>query len=103
MSLLRRVQLNAYFYKVLYRSVQEGTQQGVPSQTGPLLLLQPPVEETNELFTNVLPSSNDSSIIKELKSRVAVLERTVLVMQRQHERTCEMVNTLLQVLNKTHL
>ena len=82
MSLLRRVQLNAYFYRVLYRSVQENTQQGVPSQAGPLLLPQPPAEETNEPSTSVLPPPNDSFTIEELRSRVATLERTVQMMQR---------------------
>ena len=83
MSLLRRVQLNAYFYRVLYRSVQESTQQGIPSQEGPLLLPQPPAEETNEPSTRELPPSSDSSAIEELRSRVATLERTVQMMQRQ--------------------
>ena len=101
MSLLRRVQLNAYFYRVIYRSVQESSQQRVLCQDGPLLIPQPPIEETNEPSTSVLPSSNDSSTIDELKSRVATLERTIQVMQRQQERTNEMIDTLLQVLGKT--
>ena len=101
MSLLRRVQLNAYFYRVIYRSVQESIQQRVLCQDGPLLIPQPPIEGTNEPFTSVLPSSNDSSTIEELKSRVATLERTIQVMQRQQERTNEMIDTLLQVLGKT--
>ena len=103
MSLLRRAQLNAYFYRVLYRSVQKNSQQGEQCQEGPLLLPQPPAEETNEPSATVLPSSNDSSKIEELKSRVATLERTVQVMQRQQERTSEMIEILLQVLNKTQL
>ena len=82
MSLLRRVQLNAYFYTVLYRNVQENTQQGVPSQTSPLLLLQPPAMETNEPSTSDLPPSSDSSTIEELRSRVATLERTVQMVQK---------------------
>ena len=101
MSLLRRVQLNAYFYRVIHRSVQESSQQRVLCQDGPLLIPQPLIEETNEPSTSVLPSSNDSSIIDELKSRVATLERTIQVMQRQQERTSEMIDTLLQVLGKT--
>ena len=103
MSLLRRVQLNAYFYRVLYRSVQEDTQQGVPSQAGPLLLPQLPTEETNEPFTSDLSPPSDSSIIEELKSRVATLERTVQMIQRQQEQTTKMIDTLLQVLSKTQL
>ena len=101
--MLRRVHLNAYFYRVLYRSVQESTQQEVLSQEGPLLLPQSPAKETNEPSTSVLPSQDDSSIIQELKSRVATLERTVQGMQRQQEQTSEMLNTLLQVLDKTHM
>ena len=70
-------------------------------QDGPLLIPQPPIEEINEPSTSVLPSSNESSTIEELKSRVATLERTIQVMQRQQERTSEMIDTLLQVLGKT--
>ena len=103
MSLLRRVQLNAYFYRVLYRSVQEDTQQGVPSQVGPLLLLQAPAKKTNEPSTSELPPPNDSSIIEELKSRVATLERTVQMMQKQQEQATKTIDTLLQVLSKTQL
>ena len=103
MSLLRRVQLNAYFYKVLYRSVQEGTQQGVPSQVGPLLLLQPPAKKTNEPSTSDLPPPSDSSTIEELRSRVATLERIVQMVQKQQEQSTKMIDTLLQVLSKTQL
>ena len=103
MSLLRRVQLNAYFYRVLYRSVQENTQQGVPSQMGPLLLLQQPADETNEPSTSDLPLPSDSSAIEELRSQVATLERTVQMIQRQHEQSTKMIDTLLQVLSKTQL
>ena len=103
MSLLRRVQLNAYFYRVLYRGVHESTQQGVPSQEGPLLLPQPPDEETNEPSTTVLPPPSDSSTIEELRSRVATLERTIQMMQRQQEQTTKMMDTLLQVINRTPL
>ena len=103
MSLLRRVQLNAYFYRVLYRSVQENTQQSVQYQEDPLLLPQPPAKETNEPSTSVLQPLSDSSIIEGLKSRVVALERTVQTMQRQQERTNEMIDTLLQVLNKTQV
>ena len=103
MSLLRRVQLNAYFYKVLYRSVQEGTQQGVPSQVGPLLLLQAPTKKINDPSTSDLPPPSDSSIIEELRSRVATLERTVQMMQKQQEQATRKIDTLLQVLNKIQL
>ena len=87
----------------MYRSVQENTQQGVPSQTGPLLLLQPPVVETNEPSTSDLPPPSDSSAIEELRSRVATLERTVQMMQKQQEQATKTIDTLLQVLSKTQL
>ena len=103
MSLLRRVQLNAYFYKVLYRSVQEDTQQGVQSRVGPLLLLQAPTKETNEPSTSDLPPPSDSSTIEELRSRVTTLERTVQMMQKQQEQATKMIDTLLQVLSNTQL
>ena len=103
MSLLRRVQLNAYFYTVLYRNVQENTQQGVPSQKSPLLLLQPPVVEANEPSTSDLPPPSDSSAIEELRSRVATLERTVQMMQKQQEQATKTIDTLLQVLSKKQL
>ena len=103
MSLLRRVQLNAYFYRVLYRSAQKNTQQGVPSQAGPLLLLQPPAEKTNEPSTSQLQPLSDSSAIEELRSRVATLERTVQIMQKQQEQATKTIDTLLQVLSKTQL
>ena len=103
MSFLRRVQLNAYFYRFLCRNVQEDTQQEVPSQTGPLLLLQPPAEKTNEPSTSDLPPPSDSSAIEELRSRVATLERTVQMLQKQQEQTTKTIDTLLQVLSKKQL
>ena len=103
MSLLRRVQLNAYFYKVLYRSVQEDTQQGVQSRVGPLLLLPALTKKTNEPSTSDLPPPSDSSTIEELRSRVAILERTIQIMQRQQEQSTKVIDTLLQVLSKTQL
>ena len=50
---------------------------------GPLLLPQPPAEETNEPSTSDLLPTSDSSTIEELRSRVATLERTVQMVQKQ--------------------
>ena len=72
-------------------------------QDGPLLIPQPPIEETNEPSTSVLPPPSDSSTIEELKSRVATLERTVQMVQKQQEQATKMIDTLLQVLSKTQL
>ena len=57
----------------------------------------------NEPSTSVLPSQDDSSRIQELISRMATLERTVQMIQRQQEQTNKMIDTLLLVLDKTHL
>ena len=70
---------------------------------GPLFLLQAPAKKTNEPSTSELPPPNDSSTIEELRSRVATLERTVQMMQKQQEQATKTIDTLLQVLSKTQL
>ena len=81
-SILKRVQLNAYFYRTLSPSIQKNHQQEKWCQEGPLPLPQPLVESTNVPSISALPKS-DVSTIEDLKSRVAALEGTILVRQQQ--------------------